>query len=341
VASPITTRACNGDAWFFKIDPEAAKRQVDWAMKNRYNVIGWQCMPSNQEKSPREQYDDLRNAGVLAELEKRGMTLHGPAHSFDHFLSSKAYFKIHPEWFGIRGGKRVPQAALGAQFCWSNADARREFVKNATEFIAAAPLVSTFCTIPFDGGPACECDACKKIGASNLAMILMGELIESVKRVRMDVAVEQVAGYSPLAQAPADRTKIPPGLRFIWAQWGRNHSIGYSDPRYDASNLEAWRAVAGRKLTICQYYGDTFSQPWIMGPFTRAIESDRQYFVEKHIDAVYMLMYPKGYWWNHAFNMSHGSIWKARLRQKHPRRGDRLRPCSLLRRIYLRRARLS
>jgi hypothetical protein len=132
----------------------------------------------------------------------------------------------------------------------------------------------------------------------------MSELCASVRQVRPDVAIEQVAGYSPLAQPPTDRTKIPPGLRFIWAQWGRNHSIGYADPRYNATNLEAWRAVAGGRLTICQYYGDTFSQPWIMGPFTRAIENDRRYFLDKHVGAVYMLMYPKGYWWNHGFNMS-------------------------------------
>jgi hypothetical protein len=304
VASPIATRVCNGDAWFFKIDPDAAKAQIDWAMKNRYNVIGWQCKPSNQPQSPLEQYNELRDAGVLAELEKRGMTLHGPAHSFDHFLNSKTYFKTHPEWFGIRGGKRVPQAALGAQFCWSNADARQEFVKNATDFIAAAPLVSTFCTIPFDGGPACECDECKAIGGSDLAMTLMGDLIERVKQVRPDVVVEQVAGYSPLAQAPTDRAKIPPELRFIWAQWGRNHSIGYADAKYNATNLESWRGVAGERLTICQYYGDTFSQPWVMGPFTQAIESDRRYFLEKRVGSVYVMMYSKGYWWNHGYNVS-------------------------------------
>ena len=303
VASPIAARVFNGDAWMFKIDPETAKKQVDWAMKNRYNVIGWQCMPSNQDKTPIQQYEELRDSGVLTELEKRGMTLHGPAHSFDHFLNSTVYFQKHPEWFGLRGGKRVPQAALGAQFCWSNAEARKEFVKNATEFVAAAPMLQIFCTIPFDGGPACECDQCKQIGASNLAMTLAGELIESVKQVRPSVVVEQVAGYGPLAEPP-ERQRVPPDLRFIWAQWGRSHALGYSDPRYDATNLEAWRAVAGHNLSICQYYGDTFSQPWIMGPFTVAIESDRRYLVDKHIDEVYVLMYPKGYWWNHGFNMS-------------------------------------
>jgi Domain of unknown function (DUF4838)/Glycosyl hydrolase family 67 N-terminus len=302
VASPIARRISNDDGWMFQIDCAVAKKQVDWAMKNRYNAMGWAGAPANGGKSLAEQYRALQDAGVLAEVEKRGMSLHGPGHSFDHFLNSSVYFGKHPEWFGMRGGKRVGQDALGAQFCWSNAAARKEFVKNAEAFIVAAPLIHVFCTIPFDGGPACECAECKKLGASNLATTLMGELLERLKSSRPDVVVEQVAGYPPLTEPPSDPKRVPPGLRFAWAQWGRSHAMGYDDPRYDATNLEQWRKAAAGKLTICQYYGDNFSQPWIMGPFTTAIDGDRRYFVKHRIDAVYVLMYPTGYWWNHRLN---------------------------------------
>lgn len=302
VASPFARRICNDDGWLFITDNEVCKKQVDWAMKNRYNMIGWQAHHAGTGKSLAAQYQELEKAGVLADLRKRGMTLHGPGHSFDQFLKSSEHFEKHPEWFGVRGGKRVPQAALGAQFCWSNAEARKEFVKNAAEFIAEAPLIEVFCTIPFDGGPACECEECKKAGASNLAMTLARELIDGVKPRRPDVAVEQVAGYAPLVQPPSDAKLIPPALRFVWAQWGRGHTVGYDDPRYNAQNLEAWRAAAGKNLTVCQYYGDNFSQPWIMGPFTTAIEGDRKYLVKNHVDAVYVLIYPAGYWWNHRLN---------------------------------------
>ncbi|MDB6056727.1 MAG: beta-hexosaminidase precursor, partial [Verrucomicrobiales bacterium] len=118
IASPIRNRICNGDAWFFEMNYPAALKQMDWAMKNRYNAMGWQAAVNTSKRSLLQQYNDLNRAGITSGIEKRGMFIHGPAHSFDHFLKSEIYFAKHPEWFGMRNGKRVPQAALGAQFCW-------------------------------------------------------------------------------------------------------------------------------------------------------------------------------------------------------------------------------
>jgi hypothetical protein len=39
-----------------------------------------------------------------------------------------------------------------------------------------------------------------------------------------------------------------------------------------------------------------------MSPFTVAVEGDRRFFQQKGIDSVYMLMWPRGYWWNHSLN---------------------------------------
>ncbi len=39
-----------------------------------------------------------------------------------------------------------------------------------------------------------------------------------------------------------------------------------------------------------------------MAPFTTAMKSDRKYFLQHQIDAVYMLMWAPGYWWNHSLN---------------------------------------
>jgi len=39
-----------------------------------------------------------------------------------------------------------------------------------------------------------------------------------------------------------------------------------------------------------------------MAPFAIALEEDRKYFLQKPIDSVYMLMWPRGYWWNHSLN---------------------------------------
>jgi hypothetical protein len=163
-------------------------------------------------------------------------------------------------------------------------------------------LIKIFCTVPFDGGVACDCPECRKQGASNLLMVLMRELIERLKTSRPDVQVETVGGYGAVPEPPSKLAIIHPKQRVVWAQWGRNHGIGYDDPKYDRRNLDNWRKAAKGGLTICQYYTDNFAEPWVMGPFTKAMESDRRYFLKHNVDAVYMLMYSPGYWWNHSLN---------------------------------------
>ena len=303
VASPMKFRICNGSGWFFDMQRDEAIQQLDWAMKNRYNMMGWQGESSLSKKSLPWQYKKLGKIGVLAELEKRGMTIHGPAHSFDQFLLSTDYFKDHPEWFGMRDGKRAPQGFAGAQFCWSNPEARKQYIDNAEAFITNAPLVKIFCSLPFDGGIACDCPNCKKMGASNLLMLIMSELIERLKISRPDVLVEATGGYGPATEPPTNLEIIHPQQRIVWAHWGRYHGVGYDDDSYGLKpNLEKWRKAVHNQISICQYYTDNFAEPWVMAPFTIAIEGDRKYFLQNKIDSVYMLMWPRGYWWNHSLN---------------------------------------
>jgi Domain of unknown function (DUF4838)/Glycosyl hydrolase family 67 N-terminus len=299
VASQMKYRICNGSEWFFEMRPVPALHQLEWAMKARYNAMGWQ----GDTHTPLEkQYQQLADYGLLAELKKRDMLLHGPAHSFNLLLRAEDYMTNHPDWFGLRNGKRVPQTFAGAQFCWSNREARKKFTDNVEAFARHAPQIHILCLVPFDGGQACECDQCKKAGASNLLMLLMGEVIERLKTCRPDLLVETVGGYGA-AMDPPDTAQIHPQQRVVWAHWGRGYTMGYDDDRYDRkTNLEKWRHAARGGITLCQYYTDNFAEPWVMSPFTVAMEGDRRYFQQKGIDSVYMLMWPRGYWWNHSLN---------------------------------------
>jgi len=298
-ASPMKYRICNGSEWFFEMQAAPALKQLDWAMKARYNAMGWQA---DTHTSLETQYQQLAEGGLLAELAKRDMLLHGPAHCFNLLLRGEDYLKTHPEWFGLRNGKRVPQTFAGAQFCWSNPEARKQFTDNVEAFARQARQISILCLVPFDGGQACECEPCKKAGASNLLMLLMGEVIERLKVCRPDLLVETVGGYGPMTDPP-EAAQIHPRQRVVWAHWGRNYTMGYDDPRYDRKdNLEKWRRAARGGITLCQYFTDKFAEPWVMSPFTVAIEGDRRYFRQEKIDSVYMLMWPRGYWWNHGLN---------------------------------------
>ena len=303
VSSRFQYRICNASGWFYDVQAPAGLLEVDWAMKNRFNMMGWQADSSLSKKSLESQYQKLGEVGALAELEKRGMTIHGPAHSFDQLLLSEAYFKQHPEWFGMRDGKRVPQAFAGAQFCWSNPYARKQFIDNAEAFIRGAPLIHIFCPIPFDGGVACDCPECKKAGASNLLMLLMSELIQRLNHSCPGVLVETVGGYGAAHDPPTNLDIINPKQRVVWAHWARYHGSGYDDPHYDLKpNLEKWRQAVHNRIDLCQYYTDNFAEPWVMAPFTVAIESDRKYMLKNKVESFYLLMYPRGYWWNHGLN---------------------------------------
>jgi len=75
VASPMKYRICNGSEWFFEMQAAPALKQLEWAMKARYNAMGWQA----DTHTPLEtQYQQLADGGLLAELSKRDMLLHGP-----------------------------------------------------------------------------------------------------------------------------------------------------------------------------------------------------------------------------------------------------------------------
>lgn len=298
VASPMKYRIYNGDAWYFDMDYKTAAKQVDHAMKLRCNMIGWQCAV---DKPLLDQYRVLGERGVLKEIQRRGMGLHGPAHSFNLFLPN-ALFGEHPDWFGMREGRRVRQEFAGAQFCWSNAEARKVFAGNVAEFARQADLLHMLAIVPFDGGKACDCPQCRKTGASNCLMAVMNEVIEHLHSVRPDLPIETVGGYAPVI-APPTTARIHPRQRVAWAHWGRYMAAGYDDPRYDhKKNLEAWQKAAPGGVTVVQYYSDNFAEPWIMPPFAQAIQGDRRYLLGRKIDSIYFLIYPSGYWWNHGLN---------------------------------------
>jgi hypothetical protein len=299
VASPFKFRVYNGDAFFFEVKKDPALAQIDHALKTRHNMIGWQ---QGTKESIEQQYEQMERDGILEQIRARGMTIHGPGHAFDRLLRWEDYGEKHAEWFGTRNGKRVPQNFFGAQFCWSNAEARKVFVDNVVRLADKMPLVHIFYIAPFDGGVACDCAECKAAGgASNLLMVVMGEVTERLTKTHPDTPVETVGGYGAVTTPPSE-AKIHPKQRVVWAHWGRNLGYGYDDARYDKQNLEAWHQAARGGLTVCNYYSDNFAEPWVMSPWTIAIESDRRYLIAKKIDSVYFLIWPPGYWWNHSLN---------------------------------------
>ena len=289
----------------FKIVPGHVKPQIDWAMKNRYNGLSWQCVIDSIDKD----LGQMKSDGIFDEISKRDMRLHGPGHSFPYFLPAERYFNDHPEWFGFKNGKRNSNDKIwpALNFCMSNPEAVEQFIKNVELFVQRYPQITHLDILTADGAVACECDACKKIGATNLMIDLFNKLSERIEKISANVILDFVPGYGILENVPD--TTFPNGKwQAVYAHWGRNHAHSYNDPDYSRrQNLLVWRSYFPRFM-VCSYYAANSHQPFFGPPYFHALKGDLDFYVKQKITGAFVLEYPFGFWWNNAYNVRMGGL---------------------------------
>ena len=135
-------------------------------------------------------------------LKKLGMKLSEGGHKFQNlFLNPQAqytgdandakltYFEAHPEWFGLKKGKRV-SAVRGANFCTSNEDAVKELSSNLINSLIDgqyryADIVYVWM---IDGsGYWCQCENCEKLGSfSDRILKLIYDIDSHLKEAHRD-----------------------------------------------------------------------------------------------------------------------------------------------------------
>jgi len=302
-AGAIEFRLCNASSLLFEIVPGRVLPQIDWAAKNRYNALSWQAHHAPGRVG--HEMQQMADCGALDAMAKRGLILHGPGHCFPFFLPADKYFEQHPEWFGLKGGKRRrhgDELPL-TNFCWSNPAARGEFIRNVEAFAAQWPQLKMLYMVGIDGGAVCECPNCQARGSSDLIIDLFNQLADRLAEVSPGVIIETVIGYGLLEQPP--RAARPNGKwRGLYAHWGRNHRQSYGDSDYaKKANLEAWTALFPR-YTVCSYYAAASHQPFHSPPLLHAIEGDTEYLVQRGASGHLTLQYPHGFWWNYSFNLA-------------------------------------
>jgi hypothetical protein len=302
-AAAVELRIYNGSAFFFDLKPERMLPQLDWAAKNRYNGVSWQA--HHKPGSVGEEIALMQTSGVLDALDKRGLFLHGPCHSFPYFLPTEKYFAEHPEWFGLYKGERRKHGGEipVLNYCWSNPAANEEFIRNIEIFLKKYPQLKIFCPVWIDGGGVCECEPCKKRGAPGLIVDLFNLLSDRLEKSCPAVTLECVVGYGPVDKLPPD-AKPNGKWQAIYAHWGRNHAQSYGDPNYERKPvMEKWFSAFPR-FEICSYYAAASHQPFNSPPFLKALEGDTEYIVTNKITGTYALQYPHGFWWNYGFNLA-------------------------------------
>jgi len=105
------------------------------------------------------------------------------------------YFEAHPEWYGLRGGRRSSKvSSSGDNYCTSNRDATAELLKNLVALCAEgswrdAELLDFWM---LDAGHWCECEACRKQGTcTDRLMGLVHAAQQAFKRARAEGRLER------------------------------------------------------------------------------------------------------------------------------------------------------
>jgi hypothetical protein len=155
---------------------ESLKQMVDWMAKARMNVLD--C-PIDYQHLHHTRWDNWRLA-LIPELRKRGILIEVGGHGYPNFLSTEQYFAQHPEWFGMKDGKRTIDPRV--VFSTANRDAVQTFVGNMKSYLSAHPEIDILDVWPPDGAIWSDAPEDVALGSpSERQMLLLNRLASDLK----------------------------------------------------------------------------------------------------------------------------------------------------------------
>ncbi len=122
------------------------------------------------------------------------------------------YFEAHPEWYGLRGGRRSDniRGGGGDNFCTSNLDAMTEWMKGAISDLAEgryrdADIINAW---TLDGGKWCECERCQALGSpTDRNLLFVHRYAQEIKRAQAEGRIHRpirllFLAYADVLQPP-------------------------------------------------------------------------------------------------------------------------------------------
>jgi len=183
--------------------------------------------------------------------------------------SKLSYFEAHPEWYGLKDGKRIPNVSewQGTCFCTSNEDARKEFARRVVEQFVSGEWqyvdVLNFWMLDGGAGCWCKCDNCKADGAYSDKIFMVGyDILKELKRLRdagkitHRVEISVIAYWETLAPLtkplPDDYDYENSSVTFFPISRCYVHSL--ADPACTEVNQSQLKAYQGWTMGEGRYY---------------------------------------------------------------------------------------
>ena len=205
----------------------------------------------------------------------------GWCHTFYQLLPTEKYFAAHPEWYSQIDGKRVGE---GAQLCLTNPEMRKEFTRNALEWLRKDPVAGMISIAQNDCGGSCQCPDCRKVVAdegteSGALLRFVNAVAEDIEKEFPDALVETLAyTYTrPASKLTKPRHNVVVRLCSIECSFSQPLATGKQNEKFRA-DMEAWSAIAPQLYTW-DYVTD-FANYIIPHPNLRVLAPNIRFFVK-------------------------------------------------------------
>ena len=203
--------------------------QIDWWAKLRMNCF---LINFNYARGPKLWARWKQR--LIPEIKKRGLLLGIGEHgSYPLFLNPADYAKDHPTWYAMIGGKRlkgwrVEGSGRLAQWCTTNPEALKTYLRNFAQFAKDSPEIDVFYPAPNDGGAWCECERCRGQSVADRYLALDNEVAKTLVAIRPDYRVIHLAYANH--RLPPEHVAPHPNVDADVACWGRDFAYPMSNP---------------------------------------------------------------------------------------------------------------
>ena len=221
---------------------------------------------SRQVGSGKRSKADLQECRKWRRRNRDGQAVHWCAwHSWCRHIKGSDYFKDHPEWFALVGGRRYQHDHLGhgMQICTTNPEALDKFAENLMKAHSHYKHVVMMALTPNDGGFFCECKNCQALdnGLRPDGSRIMTDRIatyanEMAKRI-CKVNPKQTLGLLAYATYAEGVGKVKLHDNVYVMEVLNDAGLSYYNPRTrekHLANLKAWRK------NLKQLYFDTWTE---------------------------------------------------------------------------------
>ncbi|MGQ9573828.1 MAG: DUF4838 domain-containing protein [Thermoguttaceae bacterium] len=211
-------------------------------------------------------------------------------HTFAHLVPPQKYFKEHPEYFSLVGGKRQDGYA---QICCTNEEVIRLCIEGTLAAIKADPEAYVFSVSQNDTDKHCECDRCQAIARKEDSQgapvfYLVNRVAEAVEKHYPDKVIETLA-YRWTRRPPKYWRPRPNVIvRLCSIECCFAHPLETCDSpanRAFVRDLEGWGKICNR-LWVWDYVTD-FAHYLLPFPNQRVRNDNIRLFVRNNVKGIF------------------------------------------------------